>query len=183
MKIINTDFKDLFIINISPFEDSRGKFIKLFNKEIFQSYGLESNFNESFYSISKQGVIRGMHFQIPPKEHAKLVYVSNGKIIDVVVDLRQSSKTYKRFFYTQLDSTNNRCLYIPVGFAHGFLSLEDNTMVHYMQTSQYDKQCDYGVLYSSFGFQWEEIARQNNIDKFIISERDLSFSDKLEGYF
>ena len=183
MEILNTQFKDLFIINITPFEDSRGQFIKQFSKEIFQLQGLKSDFDESFYSISKRGVIRGMHFQIPPKEHTKLVYVSSVKIIDVVIDLRQQSKTYKQFFYIKLDSTNNRCLYIPDGFAHGFLSLEDNTKVHYMQTSQYDKRYDCGVLYNSFGFPWESIAKEYNIDKFIISERDLSFSDTLEGYF
>lgn len=183
MEILNTNLKDLFIINTKLFEDSRGQFIKQFSKEEFEKYGLKCNFCESFYSVSKKGVIRGMHFQIPPKEHSKLVFVSNGKIIDVVLDLRKRSKTYKQFFYIQLDSTNNQCLYIPDGFAHGFLSLENNTKVHYMQTSQYDKECDCGVLYNSFGFNWESIAKQYNIDKFIISERDLSFSSTLEGYF
>lgn len=115
---------------------------------------LRSEFCESFYSISQKSVIRGMHFQIPPKEYAKLVYVSNGSIID-----------------------------IPAGFAHGFLSLEDNTKVHYMQTSEYSKEHDCGVKYDSFGFRWEEIAKKHNIDKFIISNRDLSFSDRIEGYF
>ena len=183
MEIINTTFKDLYIINITPHKDLRGQFAKQFSKSVFESYNLRSEFCESFYSISQKSVIRGMHFQTPPKEHAKLVYVSNGSIIDVVLDLRQDSTTYKKSFYIKLDSTNLKCLYIPEGFAHGFLSLEDNTKVHYMQTSEYDKDYDCGIKYDSFGFEWNKIAKQYDIDKFIISNRDLSFSDRIEGYF
>ena len=181
MEIISTAFRGLFIIDTIPYKDVRGEFIKPFSKSAFELHGLKCDFLESFYSISKRGVIRGMHFQIPPKEHAKLVYVSSGSIIDVVLDLRRDSATYKRFFHIHL--YNRYAIYIPEGFAHGFLSLRDDTIVHYMQTSQYDKKCDCGIRYDSFGFDWEGVAKEHNIDGFIISNRDLSFDSVIEGYF
>lgn len=175
MEIINTNFHHLFILKPNIFKDARGQFIKQFSDEIFKINNLDSNFEESLYSISKKAVLRGMHFQTPPKEHTKIVFVSSGKILDVVVDLRKDSPTFRQHFSIILDSTNNTCLYIPKGFAHGFLSLEDNSKVHYMQTSGYDKENDYGILYDSFGFEWKKEAKKYNISDFIISNRDLGF--------
>ena len=109
-----------------------------------------------------------MHFQIPPFDHTKLVYVSKGKILDVCVDIRKSSKTYGKCFSIELDDQKAQYLYIPKGFAHGFLSLEDGSIVNYAQTSCYNKECDCGIDQNSIDFNW-------HIDHPIVSGRDLTF--------
>ena len=123
MNIIPTDFEGLFIIETINFQDNRGSFQKLFNYDLFVENGLRTDFKEFYYSISKKNVIRGMHFQLPPFEHTKLVYVSRGKIRDVVIDIRKQSDTYGKCFSIELDDQKAYCLYIPAGFAHGFFFL------------------------------------------------------------
>jgi len=164
----DTSIEGLFIIECKRHEDERGAFVKVFHKDIFEDNGLQTNFVESYYSVSKLNVIRGMHFQIPPKQCAKLVYVTKGKICDVVIDLRKNSKTSGRFFSMELSDTNNKMLYIPEGFAHGFKTLSGKAMVTYLQTGVYDAGCDSGVLWNSFGFDWQ-------INGPVISQRDASF--------
>ena len=109
-----------------------------------------------------------MHFQTPPAEHVKIVYVSNGSILDISVDLRESSPAFGNVFSIKLDNKSGDFLYLPKGIAHGFKSLEDNTIVNYAQTSCYSKENDMGILYSSIDFDWQ-------IENPMISERDLSF--------
>lgn len=174
MKLIATPFDNLVLLETDPLADSRGQFRKLFNLEFFTLHGLETEMKEFYYSVSRKNVIRGMHFQLPPFDHAKLVYVSRGRITDVVVDLRKSSATYGRFFSVELDDTGKQALYIPRGFAHGFLSNEEDTMVHYAQTSCYSPEHDSGIAYDSFGFDW-------GISNPIVSGRDLTF-DKLVNF-
>lgn len=168
MKVIDTYIDGLKIIETNIFCDNRGKFIKVFNDEIFNIYGFNINIREVYYSISHKNVIRGMHFQIPPYDHVKLVYVPFGKIIDVVLDLRKKSNTFCEYYSCELSSDNGKILIIPKGFAHGFKSLENNTIVSYMQTSCYVSESDLGIRYDSFGFNWE-------CEDPIISERDRSF--------
>lgn len=131
MKMIETPFDGLYVLETVNFTDTRGAFQKLFNKEFFIENGLDCDFCEFYYSVNKKGVIRGMHFQLPPHDHTKLVYVSQGRILDVVVDLRKTSKTYKQHFSIELDAKNGKYLYIPKGFAHGFASLDDGSIVNY----------------------------------------------------
>ena len=168
MRIENTFIAGLKIIHLNEFTDVRGSFIKVMNKDVFMENGLEHSFDESYFSISAKNVIRGMHFQIPPYEHTKLVYINSGKIIDVVVDLRKKSDTFGQFFSIELNTTNPKLIYIPVGCAHGFKSLKNNTMVTYLQSSCYNSKADSGIKYDSFGMDWE-------IEEPIISERDSSF--------
>ena len=168
MEIKTTEFEGLLVLQNSPLTDDRGLFLKLFNYDFFRNSKLDADFKEFYYSTSNKNVIRGMHFQVPPYHHAKLVYVSHGRILDVVIDLRRSSATYKKHFAIELNGINGKYLYIPVGFAHGFLSLENETIVNYAQTSCYSKEHDSGILFNSFEFEWE-------IDNPIISDRDLSF--------
>ncbi|EES88887.1 dTDP-4-dehydrorhamnose 3,5-epimerase family protein [Helicobacter canadensis] len=175
MEKIETDFDGLYILKRSMFKDNRGEFIKHFSEECFRQNSLDTDFKESYYSVSKKGVLRGMHFQLPPYEHTKLVYVSSGKILDVVVDIRLHSSTFGLFFKIVLSSKKSSFLYIPKGFAHGFLCLEDNTRVHYLQTSVYSKNHDSGILYDSFGFNWLEESSKYEVKNLIISQRDLSF--------
>ncbi|GHT20183.1 dTDP-4-dehydrorhamnose 3,5-epimerase [Bacteroidia bacterium] len=174
MKIINTPFDGLFVLENMCLQDARGGFLKPFSFDIFKENALDTYFKEFYFSVSKKDVIRGMHFQLPPFEHTKLVYVSKGKIRDVVVDIRKNSKTFKQAFSVELDDYSGRYLYIPKGFAHGFLSLEDDTIVNYAQTSGYSKEHDCGILFSSIGYDWQ-------IKKPIVSERDLQF-DSLNNF-
>jgi len=176
MKIENTFIEGLKLICLNEFKDLRGSFIKVFNQDFFAQNGLSTDFKESYYSISAKNVLRGMHFQIPPADHTKLVYLNQGKIVDVVLDIRKNSSTYGQYFSIEITDESPVLIYIPVGCAHGFLSLEDHTMVTYMQTSCYDSNCDKGINYKSFGMDWE-------IDNPIISARDSGFPDFLNSTF
>lgn len=168
MKIIDTNIQGLKILEPKVFEDTRGKFIKTFTNDFFKTLNLNINIKETYYSISHKDVIRGMHFQTPPDEHIKLVYVPYGEIIDVVLDIRKNSPTYGKFFEIKLSAENRKVLIIPEGLAHGFKSLKNNTNVTYMQTSCYSPNNDKGINYSSFGFDWK-CSNPN------LSDRDLSF--------
>jgi dTDP-4-dehydrorhamnose 3,5-epimerase/CDP-3, 6-dideoxy-D-glycero-D-glycero-4-hexulose-5-epimerase len=168
MILIETPIHDLKILEPKIFEDSRGRFIKTYNNNFFQTNGLNLTMKESYYSISNKDVIRGMHFQTPPFDHMKLVYVPAGKIMDVILDIRKNSPTFGQYFICELSSDNGKVLIIPKGLAHGFKSLQDNTNVTYMQTSCYAPNNDGGIRYDSFGFNWECESPK-------LSDRDQSF--------
>ncbi|AXX92902.1 dTDP-4-dehydrorhamnose 3,5-epimerase [Malaciobacter molluscorum LMG 25693] len=169
MNIINTSIDGLKIFEPKIFEDERGTFIKTFNDEFFQKNGLNISIKETYCSISHKDVIRGMHFQTPPHEHLKVVYVSFGKILDVVLDIRKNSPTYGESFSIELSNINRKVLIIPEGLAHGFKSLVDNTNVICMQTSCYSPENDSGIRYDSFNFNWD-------CEKPIISKKDQQLS-------
>ncbi|HAH30727.1 MAG TPA: dTDP-4-dehydrorhamnose 3,5-epimerase [Elusimicrobia bacterium] len=154
MRIINTGLTSVHIIEPTTHKDLRGSFAKFFNSREFGEAGLERDFRESYYSVSAKNVIRGMHFQVPPADHSKLVYVPHGAILDVVLDIRKKSKTYGKFIETELSGKNSRVIYIPKGCAHGFLSLEDGSVCVYMQTSVYSAANDCGIKWDSFGMDW-----------------------------
>lgn len=168
MEIIRTDFEGLFVLQTVNFQDNRGGFQKLFNFDFFKESGLDSNFKEFYYSVNKKDVVRGMHFQSPPFDHTKVVYVSSGRIMDVVIDIRKNSKTYGKCFSIELDDQKGQYLYIPKGFAHGFCSLVDGSIVNYAQTSCYAKENDCGIDTMSIGFDW-------GVGNPIRSGRDLTF--------
>lgn len=170
MEICETSINGLIIIKPKIFEDERGIFIKTFTDSFFKENNLNISIKESYYSISQKNVIRGMHFQTPPYEHTKIVYVPNGEILDVVLDIRESSPTYGKFFSSILSNKNGYVLVIPKGLAHGFKSLKDNTNVTYMQTSVYSPSHDKGIHYNSFGFDWECKNPK-------VSSRDLIFEN------
>jgi dTDP-4-dehydrorhamnose 3,5-epimerase/CDP-3, 6-dideoxy-D-glycero-D-glycero-4-hexulose-5-epimerase len=168
IEIQKTIINGLFILSNQIFHDNRGSFKKLLSRDMFDALSLENNFTELYYSINKKNVIRCIHFQIPPMDHVKMVYVINGIVLDVCLDLRHSSETFGKYFFCKLSGNDDNYLYIPRGIAHGFVSLEDNTVIHYAQTSCYSKNHDSGVKYDSFGFNWD-------IQKPIISQRDATF--------
>lgn len=169
MNINNTPFEGLYVFETNNFKDNRGNFQKLYNFDCFKDLELDTDFKEFYYSVSKKNVIRGMHFQAPPFDHTKLVYVSLGRIIDVVIDLRKNSTTYLQNFSIELNAEDGKYLYIPKGFAHGFIAKEDNTIVNYAQTSCYNKEHDCGILFNSFNFDW-------GTNNQIVSDRDLNFN-------
>lgn len=134
--------------------DERGDFVKVFHSDAFAELGLETNFVEEYYSVSKKGVIRGMHFQVPPEDHVKMVYCLRGKVFDVVLDLRVNSPTYGEFDTFILSSDDPSYLYIPKGIAHGFCALTDGATLVYKVSSVYSSAHDAGVLWSSVGVDW-----------------------------
>ncbi len=169
MKFKKTDLPDLYLIEPIIMKDNRGLFTKTFNTSIFEKNNLDFTIQESYYSISDKNVIRGMHFQTPPYEHQKIVYVTKGKVLDVVIDLRKNSPGFKKCFSTLLSEENRNILYIPVGFAHGFKSLENESCVVYCQSTVYSPQDDCGIYYDSINFNW------NNSSDIIVSDRDKKF--------
>jgi dTDP-4-dehydrorhamnose 3,5-epimerase len=168
MDLIKTPFEGLYVLQTNNFTDNRGGFQKLYNEEFFRENGLNCEFKEIYYSVNKKNVVRGMHFQTPPYDHVKMVYVSKGRILDVVVDIRKGSKTYGKCFSIELDDQQGKYLYIPKGFAHGFKALEENSIVNYVQTSCYNKEHDSGIAQNSINIDWE-------IENPIVSDRDLTF--------
>lgn len=165
MKILPTEIEGVFIIENNIFEDERGSFVKKFHYDTFKNHNLDVDFKENFYSVSHKNVIRGMHFHLPPKDHTKVIYVTTGSVLDVVVDLRKESPTYKKHVSVELTHKNHRSIYIPVGCAHGFRTLEDNTCTVYLQTGTHSPEHDTGINYNSFGFNWE-------IENPIVSKKD-----------
>ena len=121
MKIIDTPIQGLKILEPKVFEDIRGQFVKTFTDEFFKLQGLDINIKETYYSISHKNVIRGMHFQIPPDEHIKLVYVPQGEIIDVVLDIRKNSPSYGKFFEIKLSAENRKVLILSNGIKFNIL--------------------------------------------------------------
>lgn len=147
--------------------DERGSFVKTMYAPEFHTRNLECDFVEEYFSKSHFNVIRGMHFQLPPHDHAKLVYCPIGAVLDVVVDLRVGSPTFKRHISLELSAENAKMLYVPRGLAHGFQSLRDNTIMFYKVTSIYASSHDTGIRFDSFDAPWT--APQP-----IISARDLN---------
>jgi len=167
MNFLEAEIPGVFIVENSEFYDHRGGFVKIFSDEFFKKQGIHFRIKEVYYSISHKHVIRGMHYQSPPCDHAKLVYVVSGKINDVVLDIRRDKSTYGSSISTEL-TANKNAIYLPSGFAHGFQSLEDHSVVVYNQSSCYSKDHDAGILWDSFGYNWK-------VQEPIISERDKSF--------
>lgn len=168
MRIIETPFSGIKVIENFYQYDIRGNFVKLYNAEQFEMRGLNVELKEIYYSTSQKDVIRGMHFQMPPYEHDKIVHVIKGSAIDVVLDLRKSSPNYKKYYEIHLSGNKPKSIYIPKGFAHGFKCLENDTVMLYHVTSGYSPEADMGIAYDSIGYDW-------NIADPIISERDSNF--------
>lgn len=169
MRIRNHDvFSDIKIIDLFDSRDERGSFTKLFHSGLFLQGELNVEIQEVYYSVSQKDVIRGLHFQLPPSEHEKIVHVISGKVIDVIVDLRKNSSTYKEYITIDLNGEQKKAVYIPKGFAHGFKSMEDGTIMQYCVSKVYDAEADSGIRYDSIGFNWKT-------DTPILSERDKSF--------
>lgn len=153
-----TLFDDVVLLQRTNHEDARGSFGKLYSNKIFIEMGLVVGpFKETIYSLSSRDVIRGMHYQQAPLECSKLVSVVKGAIMDVVVCIKpsESGRDYGKSYSCLLSARNCRSLLIPPGYAHGFRSLEDETIVVYNQTEDYSKEHDKGIHYLSFGYNWD----------------------------
>ena len=167
MKLIETPIKDLFVIQPKVFEDERGYFFESFQNKIFTDAGIHVNFVQDNQSLSQKGVLRGLHFQAPPFAQGKLVRVIKGAVLDVVVDIRKNSKTYGQTFTIELNEKNKSMLWIPEGFAHGFSTLENNTIFFYKCTNYYSKASEGCVLWNdlTLNIDWK-------IENPLLSEKD-----------
>lgn len=156
MKIISQPAEGLFLFEPTVFADERGVFFESFNARLLQKNGIHEHFVQDNHSVSKNRVIRGLHFQKPPHAQGKLVRVVKGSALDVVVDIRLQSKTYGSHFKFLLSEVNKSILYIPPGFAHGFASLEDDTVFLYKCTAYYHRDSEDGLLWNDpdLGIDW-----------------------------
>lgn len=148
MKVEPTPLSGLLLIQPSVFEDSRGYFFESYNKSLFLQHGLDMEFVQDNQSMSQKGVLRGLHFQNPPHAQGKLVRVIKGGVLDVAVDIRRGSATYGRSYSYELTEQNKTMLWIPPGFAHGFLTLHDHTIFSYKCTQVYNKQAEDAILWN-----------------------------------
>jgi dTDP-4-dehydrorhamnose 3,5-epimerase len=176
MNITETNLSGLLLIEPKVFEDSRGYFLVSYNSETFKNSGIDTIFVQDNQSFSCKGTLRGLHFQNTPYAQVKLIRVITGSIIDVAVDIRKGSKTYGKYYSAELSGENKKMLYIPYGFAHGFLTLEDNTIVQYKCSNVYNKESEGGIMWNDpdININW------GLIDEPIISDKDknnISFKD------
>jgi dTDP-4-dehydrorhamnose 3,5-epimerase len=148
MIIKETGINGLLLIEQRKFVDDRGYFTEAYNKKAFDGLGINADFVQDNISVSSKGVLRGLHFQNPPYSQGKLVRVLKGAALDVVVDIRRTSETYGKVYSVVLSSEENNLLWIPEGFAHGFLSLEDDTIFSYKCTNYYSKASEDAILWN-----------------------------------
>ena len=167
MKAEETNIAGLFLIEALRFEDLRGELIKPFSFDHFNILNINLDFKETWFTKSKKDVIRAMHLQVKEMACEKLVSVINGAVIDVVLDLRQSSETYGKYFEIELNDKTPKALYIPKGCAHGYKVLKNNTITMYKATKVHSAKHDIGIKWDSFGYNW-------NIKNPILSEKDLN---------
>ena len=158
----------VWLVDLEPFSDERGWFARFYCKDEFRQIGHAKEWVQLNQSVSfSRGTLRGMHFQFPPYREIKMVRCIQGAVFDVIVDLRRDSPTFLKWFGTELSARNNRMLYIPEGFAHGFQTLEDNSTLIYHHTEFYNRDAEGGLRYDdpAYGIVWP-------LPVTVISERD-----------
>ena len=182
MKVIETIIKDLLILEPKVYKDNRGYFLESYNQKEFEDLSLQTLFVQDNESKSSKGTLRGLHFQKPPFDQAKLVRCIEGKVLDVAVDLRNGSKTYGQYIAIELSGENKKQLFIPRGFAHGFLVLSESAIFAYKVDNIYAPDYDSGIYWNDpiLNISW-------GVDKseILVSEKDskLSFFSEFESPF
>jgi dTDP-4-dehydrorhamnose 3,5-epimerase len=169
MQIIPTALAGCYQIIPTILRDERGSFVKVFHEDIFRQHGLAVEYAEEYYSVSHRNVLRGLHFQTPPKQHAKLVYCVQGAVLDAALDLRRGSPSYGQHLTLELSAENGFMLYLPVGLAHGFYTLSEQATMVYKVGSTYSPEHDAGVSWDSAGIAWPT-------DQPLLSPRDRRFA-------
>jgi len=165
--LTDTGFEGLTVIGSQVFEDSRGYFYEGFNRDVLRNKGLDIEVVQTNISESQKNVVRGLHFQNPPFAQGKLIRALKGAVLDVVVDIRTDSPTYGRHFSIELSETNKQALWVPVGFAHGFRTLEDHTLFYYDCSQVYNRESEGSILWNDpeLGIDW-------GIEDPVLSEKD-----------
>ena len=182
MKKIETEIKDLLILEPRVFEDSRGFFMESYNYNTFKKFGIDNIFVQDNISKSSKAVLRGLHFQKDEYAQAKLVYVLRGAVLDVTVDLRENSETFGKYIAVELNEKNKKMFFIPRNFAHGFLTLEDNTEFFYKCDNFYNPQSESGIIWNDrdLDIDWNFKRYNLNENELIVSEKDkknISFKE------
>ena len=170
MKVTETNLKGCFVLEPTVFGDQRGYFFESFNQKRFNELlGVQINFVQDNEAFSNKGVLRGLHFQKGEFAQAKLVRVVKGKVLDVVVDVRPNSKTYKQTFSCELSEENKKQLFVPRGFAHGYIVLEDNTIFTYKCDNYYHPEAEGGIIFNdkTLNINW-----MLPINEILLSEKD-----------
>lgn len=169
MNIVKTGIEDLVVIEPRIFEDSRGYFFESYNANSLKDKGINTIFVQDNESKSTYGVLRGLHYQVEPKGMTKLLRVTSGKVLDVAVDIRKGSKTYGHHFSIELSETNKKQLYIPKGFAHGFVVLSETAVVNYKCDEFYSKEHEEGIIWNDadLAIDWKI-----DLNKVILSDKD-----------
>jgi len=169
MNFLETEIKDLFIIEPKIWKDDRGYFFESYNKQAFEDAGIHVDFVQDNQSLSQKGTLRGLHAQANPHAQGKLVRVIQGRVLDIAVDIRKGSETYGQYESIEFSGENNQMLWVPPGFLHGFVTLEDNTIFAYKVSGLYNKSSEIGVIWNdpNLNIDWG-IA----IDQVILSEKD-----------
>lgn len=168
MQIEKFDISGPILLTPKVFSDQRGYFFESFSKRFFHDLGIDVEFVQDNQSLSQSGTLRGLHFQAPPFDQGKLVRVSQGKVIDIIVDIRKSSPTYGQSITVELSAENFKQLWVPPGFAHGFSVLENNSIFQYKCTNYYNKQSEGGIRFDDpiLNLNW-------GINDPVVSEKDL----------
>lgn len=182
MKLIETGFSGLYIIQPDVFEDDRGYFFESYNQEKFNKLGIDFHPVQDNESLSSKGVIRGMHYQLNPVAQAKLIRVIDGEILDVAIDLRKDSATFGKWFSTLINSANKRQFFIPRGFAHGFSVISEKAIINYKCDNLYSPEFERGILYndSTLGIDWmiepdkETVSSKDKINP-VFAKADMNY--------
>lgn len=169
MNFIDTPIKDLMIIEPKIWKDERGYFYESYNETIFKKAGINHQFVQDNQSFSQKGTLRGLHAQANPYAQGKLVRVIQGRVLDVAVDIRKDSPTYGQYYSVELSGDNFRMFWVPPGFLHGFVTLENNTIFTYKVTGFYDKDSEIGIMWNDADLN---IDWQIDLSEVILSEKD-----------
>ena len=172
MKILNTDFSDVFIIKPEKIKDERGWFVENFRlKDLENHFGHQIKFCQENQSFSKQGVLRGLHYQLPPHAQSKLVSVISGKVLDVIVDIKKGSPTFGEYISIELSSVNQLQVFIPRGYAHGYMCLSKSAIFSYKVDNYYCKKAERSISFNDpkLAIDWQ--MHKNDI---IVSKKDLN---------
>ena len=169
MKFIETPIKDLFVIEPTLWKDDRGYFYESYSQQKFAEVGITDIFVQDNQSLSQRGTLRGLHAQNYPSAQGKLVRVITGSVLDVAVDIRKSSPTYGQHFSIELSANTHTMLWIPVGFLHGFITLENNTIFSYKVSALYNKTAEIGVIWNDSDLNIDWNIKTNDI---ILSAKD-----------
>ena len=167
MNVHPLEIADVLLFEPTAFEDERGFFMETYNEVRYHAAGITERFVQDNVSLSHKGVLRGLHYQAPPHAQGKLVSVLRGRVFDVAVDIRSGSLTFGKHVAVELSQANKKQLWIPPGFAHGFLALEDDTILSYKCTNTYEPPCDRGIAWND-----PDLAIPWPITNPIVSEKD-----------
>ncbi len=169
-EFFGTGIDGVKVIIPKSFKDQRGVFFEAYKKSEFIANGIKLDFQQQNISVSAKNVLRGLHYQLKPSAQGKLVSVMSGRIFDVAVDIRKGSSTFGKYVHVELDAQEKKMIWIPEGFAHGFLSMEENTKVSYLTTSEYSPQYERGIIWNDpqIGVRWP-------VADVIVSQKDSGF--------